>query len=173
MPFPVPRFRGNKVLAPVSPLVLLPAPPPACPLLVPTGLRSWVCPRAIRAQTGPPPPHGQDIRAVKSPTGHATERHLQRTSQPFPSLRQSPTGPVGQVPGWAPGVLNTWSPLSGCESHPRAETWGREARGLRSHGHNLPVSLEVLASAPGGGQNQAGPCFGGTETQFGGDEPVY
>ena len=26
LPFPVPQFRGNKVLAPVSPLVLLPAP---------------------------------------------------------------------------------------------------------------------------------------------------
>lgn len=46
---------------------------PACPLLVPTALRSWVCPGPVRAQTTPPLPQGRDIRAAKSHTSHATK----------------------------------------------------------------------------------------------------
>ena len=117
--------------------------------------------------------HGAGTSGLPSPTPAMPARHLQWTPQPFPPLWQSPTGPMGEVPGWAPGrPEHTVTSTRNVSPTPRWKA-GAGTPGGSGRGHTLPVSLDVLASAPGGGQNQDGPYFGGTETQLGGVEAVY
>lgn len=87
---------------PVSLLVLLPAPAAS---LSPPGPHSpaelglpWSCRSADQATL----PRGRDIRDAKSHASHTTEAFAADTPA-LPILLAKPTGPVGEVPGWAPG----------------------------------------------------------------------
>ena len=113
LPSPVPRFRGNEVLAPVSLLVLLPAPATS---LSPPGPHS-------PAELGLPCScRSTDQAASATGPGHQGCRvPRQPCHQGICSGHPSPSHPFGKAPRgqWVrsragpPGVLNTRSPLPG------------------------------------------------------------
>lgn len=102
LPLLVPRCGGNELLAPVSLLVLLPAPAASLSPPGPHSPAELGLPWSRRSADQATLPRGRDIRAAKSHASHTTEAF----AADIPALSiplAKPTGPVGEVPGWAPG----------------------------------------------------------------------